>query len=125
MDLGKLLLDAKETKVEVAIVSMAIGKKLKGKSNPRTRKQQEAEETFRALKLEVAKEWTAAASDMMRCERGALAKFHAMRTLTKVVMGSADYHPNPCILICPFCALDGKLNNFSAVSQLYSHWQHK
>ena len=42
-------------------------------------------------------------------------------------MGDPDYHPNPVILVCPWAASCGKahrhLNGFSAVSQLYSHWQ--
>ena len=45
-------------------------------------------------------------------------------------MGSAAFHPNPCVLICPSshegkCGDNGKfrLNGPSRVSQLYSHWQ--
>eukprot|EP00966_Prymnesium_polylepis_P106014 2455118-Prymnesium_polylepis.1 len=44
--------------------------------------------------------WTAAASDLMRCDRSSLQKFHETRTLAEVVMGNADYHPNPCVRIC-------------------------
>ena len=43
-------------------------------------------------------------------------------------MGCADYHPAPCVLICP---LEGckkgrrQLNGPGLISQLYSHWQDK
>ena len=71
-------------------------------------------------------QWTAAASDLMRRDRSSLVKFHEMRMLAEAVMGSADYHPNPCVLICPFATCRKShyhLNGFSTVSQLYSHWQ--
>ena len=45
-------------------------------------------------------------------------------------MGNSEYHPNPCVFVCPFyhegkCGDNGKfrLNAPSMVSQLYSHWQ--
>ena len=60
--LGQLLVDETEVTVEVEICAVDVGKKLKAKSKPRTRKQLEAEETFRELKLEVKQEWTAAGS---------------------------------------------------------------
>jgi hypothetical protein len=70
--------------------------------------------------------WTAAASDLMRSDRTSLAKFYETRALCEAVMGDADYHPNPCVLVCPFAKCRKAhyhLNGFSAVSQLYSHWQ--
>ena len=55
---------------------------------------------------------------------------HDARIVDAQVMGSADFHPNPCVLICPFahegnCGDNGKfrLNGPSRVSQLYSHWK--
>ena len=42
------------------------------------------------------------------------------------VMGNADYHPNPCVIICPFATCKKShrvLNGIGAVSQLYSHWK--
>ena len=201
VELGRLLLDAKEATVDVQIISMTVGKKLKGKAQPRTHKQDATEAAFKALKHAVYHEineellgpppqplateeraqdmvarghasdvqaamahleaqdqaqaqrraqfqaehaadpelhyslngqqtgtWTAAASDLMRRDRVSLAKFHETRGLCEVVMGDADYHPNPCVLICPFakcCKAHYHLNGFSAVSQLYSHWQKK
>ena len=49
-------------------------------------------------------------------------------TLREKVMGCAEYHPNPCVLICPFegCKKGRRqLNGPGLVSQLYSHWQSK
>ena len=43
-------------------------------------------------------------------------------------MGCADYHPNPCVLVCPFATCKKShriLNGIGAVSQLYSHWQQR
>ena len=156
VDLGEHLLNASEVKVKVEVVSMCIGVKLKGKSKPRTHKQEAAKETLKELKRAVyghhlppvqlpsgtvpgapymqyaaqgeqKGKWTAAASNIMRQERGTVIKFHDTRMLCGVVMGDPDYHPNPVILVCPWAASCGKahrhLNGFSAVSQLYSHWQ--
>jgi hypothetical protein len=187
-----MLLDAKVAKVQVEIISMRQGSKLKAKSKPRTRKQDESEIIFKSLKHAIYGEineellpqptqgpsddelitwmvargqaadrqeamaalaarraevqaaraheihyslgnvqtgtWTAAASDIMRRDRTLIVKFHETRALCEVVMGDADYHPNPCILICPFATCRKShyhLNGFSAVSQLYSHWKKK
>lgn len=177
VSLGQVLLDATEAYVEVSVCARGMGVKLKGKSMPRTHNQTKAEETFKEFKrtiygverlagngngMQYAEEgeakgtWTEASSDFMRRERAALIKFHATRGLAATVMGSPDYHPNPCVLICPFgscrcatrpspsplptllepcpllmlwllCSSKGHrhLNSFSAVSQLYSHWQKK
>jgi hypothetical protein len=117
---------------------MGLGVRLKGKSRPRTHKQDATETAFKALKHtiyhefrdgaldglhpsdqiarelhsedamhysvygEQTGEWTAAASDIMRHERTFMAKFHETRALSEAVMGDANYHPNPCVLICPF-----------------------
>ena len=62
----------------------------------------------------------------MRREKEGLAKFHETRGLCEAVMGDADYHPNPCVIVCPFATCKKAhyhLNSFSTVSQLYSHWQ--
>ena len=62
----------------------------------------------------------------MRKDRDLYAKFLETRALTEIVMGNADYHPSPCVLICPFGTCSKAhyhLNGFSSVSQLYSHWQ--
>lgn len=201
VELGQVLLDADRAKVDVQIYAMGKGKALKGKSQPRTHKQDATEAAFKALKHAVYHEinaellgpspqppdnqelaewmvargyatdvqaamanleaqaqareqrraqfqaehaadpelhyslngqqtgtWTAAASDLMRRDRVSLAKFHETRGLCEVVMGDADYHPNPCVLVCPFATCRKAhyhLNGFSAVSQLYSHWQKK
>jgi len=52
-----------------------------------------------------------------------------MRKLTEVLMGSANYLLNPCVLMCPFdgstCRkVNYRLNGNCKVSQLYSHWSH-
>lgn len=154
IDLGQILLDG-SARVSCTVASMSIGQKLKVKSQPRTPKQIANEQTFKDLKraiysieataagpsapaaierLQYSQQgdqtgiWTAAASDIMRKERGFLIKFHSTRSLCMAVMGNADYHPSPCILICPFgtCSKAHRhLNSFSAVSQLYSHWKNK
>ena len=160
--LGEQLVNAAKVEIEVQIVAIGPGVKLKGKSRPRTHKQDATETSFKALKHtiyhefrdgaldglhpsdqiareqhsedamhysvhgEQTGEWTAAASDIMRRERAFLAKFHETRTLSEAVMGDANYHPNPCVLICPFAMCRKAhyhLNSFSTVSQLYSHWQ--
>ena len=62
----------------------------------------------------------------MRSEPEYLAKYFEGRGLTEKVMGNADYHPSPVVLICPFdsCKKSHRvLNGVSAVSQLYSHWK--
>ena len=193
IDFGQLLLDATDVSVKVSLISMHTGTKLKAKSKPRTRKQDESETMFKDLKSAVYSEineellpqpgeepvmpsdqelavwmvaykyaanmqealqalatrreemraerahrlhynsggvqtgkWTAAASDIMRRDRTLTTKFHETRALCEAVMGDADYHPNPCVLICPFATCRKAhyhLNGFSAVSQLYSHWQ--
>ena len=51
--LGELLINAKVAKVDVAIISMGLGTKLKGKSKPRTHKQAEAEQAFKEIKLAI------------------------------------------------------------------------
>ena len=38
----------------------------------------------------------------MRSEPEYLAKYFEGRGLTEKVMGNADYHPSPVVLICPF-----------------------
>ena len=60
-----------------------------------------------------------------RCLRGSR---RSVRACAQAVMGDADYHPNPCVIICPFATCRKAhyhLNGFSTVSQLYSHWQKK
>jgi hypothetical protein len=72
--------------------------------------------------------WDEKASDICRSNPNILKKFLQMQQLTEVVMGSADYLPNPCVLVCPF---DGgkcqhgtfRMNGYCKPSQLYSHWQ--
>jgi hypothetical protein len=75
-------------------------------------------------------QWTEAASEMLRAgEAAIIRKYLAMRPLTAKVMGSADYMPNPCVIVCPF---DGprcthgafRMNGACKPSQLFSHWQH-
>ena len=46
--------------------------------------------------------WTAEASDIMRGEHDYMSKYYEMRELSAKVMGCADYHPSPCVLVCPF-----------------------
>ena len=153
--LGEHVIGAEKVQVNVELVSLGLGMKLKGKSRPRTHKQDATEAAFKELKAAIygikvcyeqdgvqhertdlhyeqegvqCGEWTPAASDLMRRDRTSLAKFHETRALTEVVMGCADYHPNPCVFICPFKTCRKSqyhLNGFSAISQLYSHWQKK
>ena len=136
-DLGQLLLDATAAKVEASLISGDVGKKLKAKAKPRTREQEVANQKLKDFKGSVwggtattrsytTGEWTTAASDIMRREHDYMAKYFEMRGATAKVMGCADYHPSPCVLICPFATCKKShrvLNGVSAVSQLYSHWK--
>lgn len=64
----------------------------------------------------------------MRREHGYLTAFFDTRDLTAKVMGCADYHPAPSVLICPFegCKKGRRqLNGPGLISQLFSHWQSK
>ena len=73
-------------------------------------------------------EWKPASSDIMRENHTYMTKYVETRELALKVMGNADYHPNPIVLICPFksCKKSHRvLNEVGAVSQLYSHWQDK
>ena len=135
--LGQLLVDETEVTVEVEICAVDVGKKLKAKSKPRTRKQEASTTKLDELKSSiygmtastrsyVTGSWKPASSDIMRSEPEYLAKYFEGRGLTEKVMGNADYHPSPVVLICPFdsCKKSHRvLNGVSAVSQLYSHWK--
>ena len=129
-------MDETEVTVEVEICAVDVGKKLKAKSKPRTRKQEASTTKLDELKSSiygmtastrsyVTGSWKPASSDIMRSEPEYLAKYFEGRGLTEKVMGNADYHPSPVVLICPFdsCKKSHRvLNGVSAVSQLYSHW---
>ena len=148
IDLGKLLLDAESIKVNASLVSADIGKKLKAVSKARTRAQEAAVAKFNDLKASIygvvnhgtgalllprrnsytTGEWKVASTDIMRGEHDYMTKYMQMRDVTETVMGCADYHSNPCVLICPFASrkckkMHRQLNGVSAISQLYSHWQ--
>ena len=111
--LGQLLVDETEVTVEVEICAVDVGKKLKAKSKPRTRKQEASTTKLDKLKSSVygvtastrsyvTGSWKPASSDIMRSEPEYLAKYFEGRGLTEKVMGNADYHPSPVVLICPF-----------------------
>ena len=135
--LGRQLLDASEVKVVVSLGAACIGKKLKAPSKARTRNQESSTAKFNELKASiygstgsgnsyVNGEWTVESSDIMPREHDFMEKFDETRRVAEKVMGDADYHPNPCVLICPFATCKKghrQLNGVCAISQLYSHWQ--
>lgn len=140
VDLGKLLLDAKTVKVTASVAARQVGKKLKAKAKARSREQETATAKWKELKESIygtgsegarsytTGEWKAESSDIMRREHGYLTAFFDTRDLTAKVMGCADYHPAPSVLICPFegCKKGRRqLNGSGLVSQLFSHWQSK
>ena len=45
---------------------------------------------------------TSQASEIVRRNPRLIHKFRPMQSLTEKVMGSADFMPNPCVIVCPF-----------------------
>ena len=110
--LGRQLLDASEVKVVVSLGAACIGKKLKAPSKARTRNQESSTAKFNELKASiygstgsgnsyVNGEWTVESSDIMPREHDFMEKFDETRRVAEKVMGDADYHPNPCVLMLP------------------------
>ena len=132
--LGQVLVDATIIYIDVTVAAAMLRLALRRKG-VRTDKQITDDTKFRAFKDTIYPgrkwadgAWTAESSDFMRDEPDYMTKWADMRLLTKKVMGDADYHSNPCVLMCPFASCKKShrvLNSIGAVSQLYSHWQKK
>jgi hypothetical protein len=73
-------------------------------------------------------QWGADADAFMRDSTNALQKHLAARKVVEAVMGQPDWLANPFLMVCPFksdsCTNNGRrrLNNFSSISHLHSHW---